>query len=61
MKAVKSQYLDLSNELSEINNKNDFFKFLPKVLPFLRDFSNEMLTGVLIEEVGNKEFELDNK
>jgi|688.fasta_scaffold637230_1 hypothetical protein len=58
---LRNMYLDLSIELSDVKTFEEFCKFLPKTLPFLKKYSEEMLVNVLIEEVENKEFELTNK
>lgn len=58
---LRNTYMDLSIELSDITTFEQFCKFLPKTLPFVKKYSEEMLVNVLIEEVENKEIELTNK
>ena len=56
-KEVRNQYLDLSIELHEIKTKKEFYKWLPKVLPFLEKFHNTTFAGYIIEDV--RVFELN--
>ena len=56
-KEARNQYLDLSNELSEITTKVEFHKWLPKVLPFLEKFHNTTFAGYIIDDV--RVFELN--
>jgi hypothetical protein len=55
---LRNTYMDLSIELDDIKTFQQFCKFLPKTLPFIKKYSNEMLVNVLIEEVEQKEIEL---
>lgn len=57
-KELRNNYLDLSNELSDVTTKEGFYKFLPKMLPFIKKYSSEFLVDVMINEVEQKEIQL---
>jgi len=58
-KEMRNEYMDLSISLSECN-REEFYKILPSILPFLAKYYDEFLSHCLIEDVRVAEYRVNN-